>query len=107
MSARFATQLRSARAPVMVGDGSSSFTMRVEAADIWETVRVQARPDTTVSELGARVVAALFPEGTSPDEFVLKFRGWELLDPRAPLASAGIGSDAIVLLAYRRRRPVR
>lgn len=107
MSATFVTQLRAGRAPIMVASGPTAFTMRVEAADLWETVRVTAKPDTTVDELGTRVVAALFPEGTPASDFVLKFRGWELLDLRATLAAAGIGEGAIVLLAIRRRRPVR
>jgi hypothetical protein len=81
--------------------------VRVEASDIWETVRVSVRPGTSVSDLRKRVVAELFPEGTLDDEFVLKHHGWELLDPRASLADAGIVDGSIVLLAYRRRRPVR
>jgi hypothetical protein len=107
VSAPFVAQLRTSRSPVVLAEGVGSFTVRVEASDIWETVRVTVRPDTSVADLRKRVVAELFPEGTLEDEFVLKFRGWELLDTRASLEVAGIGNGAIVLLAYRRRRPVR
>jgi hypothetical protein len=107
VSAPFVSQLRTIRKPLMLADGPGAMTIRVEASDLWETVRVIARSTNTVSELGARVAKDLFPEGSIAGDFVLKFRGWELLDPRATLADCGIGDGAIVLLAYRRRRPVR
>jgi hypothetical protein len=107
VSAPFVAQLRTSRTPVVLAEGAGSITVRVEASDIWETVRVTVPPDTSVADLRKRVVADLFPVGTLDDEFVLKFRGWELLDPRASLADAGIVKGSIVLLAYRRRRPVR
>ena len=66
----------------MLADGPGAMTIRVEAADLWETVRVIARSTNTVSELGARVAKALFPEGSVAGDFVLKFRGWKLLEPR-------------------------
>ena len=104
----FTAQLRSARAPIAIdAPGAGTITLRVEAADLWETVRVTARPSTSVADLRRRVVEALFPEGSQPDEFVLKLRGWEVLDPRASLADAGAVDGSIMLLAYRRRRPVR
>jgi hypothetical protein len=81
-------------------------TIRVEASDIWETVRVVARPDTAVSEVKDRVVAALF-SGQYAEEFVLKLRGWEMLDERCTLAESGVVEGSILLLAYRRRRAVR
>lgn len=107
MSSVFATQLRSTGAPIVVAEGAGAITLRVAASDIWETVRVTALPATRISDLADKVVAELFPEGSAAGEFVLKFRGWELLDPRATLADAGIVNGSIVLLAYRRRRPVR
>lgn len=108
MSAPFVAQLRSARAPIAIdAPGAGAITLRVEAADLWETVRVTARPGTSVADLRRRVVEGLFPAGTLADEFVLKLHGWELLDPRASLADAGAVDGSIVLLAYRRRRPVR
>ncbi|HEX7937697.1 MAG TPA: hypothetical protein VF483_01825 [Gemmatimonadaceae bacterium] len=107
MSVPFATQLRSSRPPIFVASGPTAITIRVEASDLWDTVRVTALPGTTVSELKQKVVAALFSEGEHPDDFVLKLRGWEMLDPRASLSEAGVVDGSILLLAYRRRRPVR
>jgi hypothetical protein len=103
----FATQLRSGRAPIFVASGPNAITIRVEASDLWETVRVTALPSTTVAEVKRCVVAELFPAGDLADDFVVKLRGWEVLDPRATLADAGVEDGSILLLAYRRRRPVR
>jgi hypothetical protein len=108
MSAPFVTQLRAARQPIKLAEpGPGTITLRVEASDIWDTVRVIARPDTPVAELKKRVVAQLFPNDQYADEFVLKLHGWEVLDERASLAESGLVDGSILLLAYRRRRAVR
>jgi len=102
----FTTQLRTGRSPVVIADGADTIGFRVEASDIWDTVRVTARPDTAVAEVKQRVVAELFPTEHVAD-FVLKFRGWEILDENEALNNVGIVDGSIVLLAIRRRRPVR
>jgi hypothetical protein len=102
----FVSQLRTTLEPIVLSQGPGTITVRVEASDIWETVRVVASPETAVAELKQRVVAELFPERQHRD-FVLKLRGWEMLNDRETLAAAGVGEGSIVLLAYRRRRPVR
>jgi hypothetical protein len=105
--APFATQLRANRAPIELASlGDGAITIRVQAADIWETVRVTAMPDTPVAEVKQRVVARVYPN-QGIDDFMLKLRGWEMLDERESLASAGVLNGSILLLAIRRRRPVR
>jgi hypothetical protein len=108
MSAPFVTQVRSAAAPIKLAEpGPDTITLRVEASDIWETVRVIARPATPVGDLKKRVVERLFPNHPYADDFVLKLRGWEVLDERSSLAESGLVDGSILLLAYRRRRAVR
>ena len=106
MSTSFVASLRTNRAPINISDGAGTITLRVEASDIWETVRVVARPDTSVAELKKRVVAELFPSDYLAD-FVLTLKGWEVLDETASLSAAGVVEGSILLLAYRRRRAVR
>ena len=84
-----------------------TITIRVEVSDLWETVRVVADPQDTVLEVKQRVVMDFWPTHGFLDEFVLKLRGWEILDENQPLARAGVVDGSIILLAYRRRRPVR
>ena len=87
--------------------GAGAVTIRVQVAELWDAVRVVAHADHGVADLKQRVVAEFFPGHEFPDDFVLKLRGWEILDEQQALSKAGIGDGGIVLLAYRRRRPVR
>ena len=106
MSTAFVTRLRAARPPIIMS-GSGALTLRVEVSDLWETVRVVTDPETSVMDVKQRVVLEFFPTHGFLDEFVLKLRGWEMLDERQPLSKAGVIDGSILLLAYRRRRPVR
>jgi hypothetical protein len=104
----FTAQLRANRTIRLVEPGTSgAITIRVEAAELWDAVRVSARLDTQVSELKESVLAELYPKHEYAADYVLKFRGWEVLDEHVPLSAAGISDGSILLLAYRRRRPVR
>jgi hypothetical protein len=108
VSTAFVSQLRTNRPPILITPpGAGTITLRVEIAEIWETVRVVADPETTVADVKQRVVTDLFPTHGFLDEFVLKLRGWEMLDEQQPLSKAGVVDGSILLLAYRRRRPVR
>jgi hypothetical protein len=109
VSASFVAQLRTGRAPITLAEPGApgAITLRVEAADLWETVRVIARPDTPLAELKSRVVSEIFADQRHVDEFILKLHGWEMLDERSTLAESGVVDGSIVLLSFRRRRPVR
>jgi hypothetical protein len=107
VSALFATQLRANRTPIKLAEpGASTITIRVQAADVWETVQVIASADAPLGHVKQRVVSQIFPN-QGVDDFVLKLRGWEMLDERESLTSAGVVNGSIILLAIRRRRPVR
>ena len=108
MSAPFVTTLRAGSQPIQLAEpGKGTITIRVEASDVWDTVRVVVRSDATVADVKQRVVAALFPYELATADFVLKLRGWEMLDLNASLSSSGVVDGSILLLAHRRRRPVR
>lgn len=107
MSAAFTMQLRTAGPALELGSGQGAIAFRVEAAELWDALRVVAHPSTTVAELKQQAVATLLPSADFADDFVLKLRGWELLDHSATLADAGVVDGSILLLARRRRRPVR
>ena len=107
MSATFVGRLRSNRPPVELAPaGPDALTFRVQAAELWDAVRVTARPETSVGEVKARVLDT-FQRGAHVEEFVLKLAGWEMLDEDAPIGQSGIVNGSIVLLGDRRRRPVR
>ena len=50
---------------------------------------------------------ALYPEYNVIDDFIVKLRGWEILDETQSLADVGVIDGSILLLTFRRRRPVR
>jgi hypothetical protein len=106
VSSAFVSGLRTTRPPIVMS-GAGTLTLRVEVAELWETVRVVTDPDTSVSDLKQRVVLEYYPTHGFLDEFVLKLRGWEMLSEAESLAKAGVIDGSILLLAYRRRRPVR
>lgn len=107
MSAPFVSQLRASRNPIELAEpGAGTITFRVQAAELWDSVRVVARPDTPVADVKRSVVSRFFPN-EHVEDFVLKLRGWEMLDEREPLMSAGVQDGATILLSFRRRRPVR
>jgi hypothetical protein len=108
MSAPFVTQLRSRGDVIqMAPAGAASITVRVEMPEVWDTVRVAVTPAEPVLGLKLRALAALFPSREPPEEFVMKLRGFEVLDENQSLATVGAVDGSIFLLTYRRRRAVR
>jgi len=104
----FPNELRAGRAAITVGQPmTGAITFRVEAAELWDAVRVTAAPTTSAAEVKQRALATFYPNGAYGDEYVLKYRGWEILDEHASLSDIGIGEGSIILLAVWRRQPVR
>jgi hypothetical protein len=108
MSAPFVNQLRTrGDVIVMAAAGAPAITVRVEMPEVWDTVRVAVSPEESAIRLKLRALEALAPTGEAPDEFVMKLRGFEVLDESATLAALGAVDGSIFLLTHRRRRPVR
>lgn len=108
MTDLFVSQLRARTATIKLTPGTAaSVTIRVEMPEVWDAVRIVLSPREPLLTVNVRALEALFPEAEMHSDFVLKFRGWEILDEAAPLSDLGIGDGAILLLTHRRRRPVR
>jgi hypothetical protein len=108
MSAPFVTGLRSRPSTIRLSpDGADVVTIRVEMPEVWDVVRIAVAPSEPVLAVKVRALAALFPEAQLHEDFVLKLRGWEILDEAASLADAGVIDGSILLLTHRRRRAVR
>ena len=107
MTAPFVTGLRARRDAVPVGrkDGKA-LTLRVEVPELWDVVRVVAGPDASVEDVKTASLRALNARANA-NAYVIKLRGFEVLDERASLADAGAIDGSIFLLTHRRRRPVR
>ena len=107
MTAPFVWSVRTRPEVVTVGsvDGRV-LNLRVEIPEVWDVVRVAAAPETTVLAVKEAALAAVIP-GADAEGYVMKLRGYEMLDERQSLAASGAVDGSIFLLTYRRRRPVR
>ena len=108
MSAPFVSGLR-ARPQTMrlAGAGAGAWTVRVQLAELWDAVRLEASPSTPVVDVKTAALRALEPQSTHHAEFIVKLNGYEVLDEGVSLADAGVKNGSTLLLSYRRRRPVR
>lgn len=108
MSAPFVTTLRTSGEPVRVGaPGASAITIRVEVPERWDVALIQASPETSVREVKEAALRDVSPAGSDENDYVIKLRGFEVLDESVSLAGAGARNGSIFLLTHRRRRPVR
>jgi hypothetical protein len=110
VSAPFVTTLRSRRTTIQLApEGESAITIRVEMPELWDVVRIVVAPTQPVLAVKLAALEALYPEATGEfhADFAVKLRGWEILDEAASLADAGVIDGSILLLTFRRRRPVR
>jgi hypothetical protein len=108
MNMPFVGQLRARRDVIqLAAPGAPAISVRVEMPETWDTVRFMASPDEPVISLKLRALDALFPDGELHEDFVMKIRGWEVLDEQATLAAVGAVNGSIFLLTSRYRRPVR
>jgi hypothetical protein len=85
---------------------AETIDIRVEIPELWDVVRVSVPPSETVLAVKVVALAALDPRGDQRD-YVMKLRGFEVLDEQHTLAEAGAKQNSTFLLAHRRRRPVR
>ena len=107
-TAPFVTRLRVRGETIDIARaGEPALTLRVEMPEVWDTVRIRASANEPVISVKRAALEALAPQADMAEEFVLKLRGWEILDERATLTDAGAIDGSIFLVAYRRRRAVR
>jgi hypothetical protein len=108
MTQPFVSQLRARSSTIrLVPQGAQGMSVRIEMPEVWDAVRFLVAPREPMLTLKVRALEALFPEAEMHSDFVLKFRGWDILDEASPIADLGIESGSILLLTHRRRRPVR
>lgn len=106
--APFVSNLRSRKSVIRLAPpGADAITIRVEMAEVWDVVRVEVLPGDQVLEVKKRALEALYPEYNVLDDFIVKLRGWEILDETQSLADAGVIDGSILLVTFRRRRAVR
>ena len=108
MTAPFVTELRTPAYVIVLGDAATAtMHLRVQAAELWDTVRVDASPSASVIAVKLAALAAFYPDGVEADEFVTKLHGFEVLNEDDSLQAVGVRDGSTLLLTWRRRRAVR
>lgn len=107
MNAPFVSELRTSDEVIALSEGPDILHLRVQVAELWDALRVNAASSESVDAVKRAALAKFFPDGTSPTEFVVKVRGFEILNESLGLAESGIRDGSTLLLSWRRRRPVK
>ena len=108
MTIPFVTELRTTDDVIRVGGSNGAvFHLKVQSADLWDSLRIDAAASTSIREVKTAALDHFFPLGYDSNEIVVKLRGFEILDESRGLESAGVKDGSTLLLAKRRRRPVR
>lgn len=108
MNTPFTAQLRSRPGVIRLGTANEPvITVRVQVPEVWDTVRIEAPPDTPVVAVKQRALEELMPDVPHHEGYVMKLAGWEVLDESVALSDAGAKNGSIFLLTDRSRRPVR
>lgn len=88
-------------------DAAVVWTLRVQAAEAWDAVRVECTPDTTVRAIKQAAMADLLPDIEHHEQYLVKLRGAEVFNEGLTLQQAGALNASTLFLTSRRRRPVR
>lgn len=91
----------------LAGAATDTFVVRVQMPEVWDTVAVRCAAETGMMALKRAALEAFGQHGQPAEEYVLKLRGFEVLDESGTVAAAGAREGSTFLLTYRRRRPVR
>lgn len=90
------------------GHAGEVVILRAQVPEVWDAVRIEAPRSATVLEVKRRALAELVPdEAADAEEFVVKVRGFEVLDETMSLDGAGVHDGSTLLITSRRRRPVK
>ena len=108
MSVSFVNELRNDGDVIVLGSGEQPILhLRVQAAELWDAIRIDAPASQSVAAVRDAALVAFYPNGAIPAEFIVKLRGFEILDEAESLVASGIRDGSTLLLARRRRRPVK
>ena len=108
MTAPFVTKLRVSPEVVVLGGGDAPVMhLRVQLAELWDMIRVDAPGSLPVSAVKLAALEEFYPSGFAADDFVSKVRGFEILREEESLAASGVKDGSTILLTARKRRPVR
>jgi len=81
--------------------------LRVTVTDTWDTVAVQADPDTSLADVKREALRGATGRPIAAEEYVVKFRGGLVLDERKTIGDLAIPDGAALIVLPSRRHPIR
>jgi len=85
---------------------SAPLPVRVMVPEQWDEVSFELPADTSIASLKRKALELSSVSG-EPEEYIVKYRGAQLLDESQSLAEAGVVKNAPLIVLHRRRQPVR
>lgn len=109
MSAVFANSLRAWPGVISIEEPADGVVVkfRAQVQSMWDVVRIDASATDSIHTAKVYALNALVPDVLFPDAFSVKLNGEEIFDESVSLANAGVIDGSTLLIAHRRRRPVR
>ncbi|MGH9260038.1 MAG: hypothetical protein ACRD08_09115 [Acidimicrobiales bacterium] len=87
---------------------TAAFPVRVMVTDVWDHVVLSVEPGTPVAEVKRQALErALRRSAVRVEDFVVKFRGAEVLDESIGVGALGAEANSPFIVLPARRRPVR
>ena len=83
------------------------FPVRVTVTDAWDQVVLTLGRHETIADLKQRALARALGGTAAPGDYVVKFRGAQILDESLTAAGLGVPPNAAFVVLPARRRPVR
>ncbi len=84
------------------------FAVRVMVTDVWDQIFLAVEPSTRVEELKRQALTKARKQASvSLDEYVVKFRGGQVLDESVTLGALGAVANSPFIILPARRQPVR
>lgn len=102
----FANALRAQPGAIVLADDANAITLRVQAAEAWDAVRVTCLPTATVAEVKRAAMQVLLPDVAHTDEYCVKLRGVLVNNESMSLSQVGARAASTLFITARRRRPI-
>ena len=85
---------------------SAQLPVRVMVTEHWDEVSFELPADTPMASLKRRALDLSSVAG-DPEDYIVKYRGAQVLDESQSLTEAGVVKNAPLIVLRRRRQPVR
>lgn len=85
---------------------TDTLPIRVRVQDVWDDVVLDLPSGTPLAEVKRRALSQARLGTANPDDYMVKYRGGEVLEERNSLAAEGVTRNGALIVMRRRRQPV-